>query len=348
MTAAWVAALVLPAVVAALVIAVARRSLLAARFADIPNARSMHSSPTPRIGGLGLLAGALPIAFFHADAPLAAILACALFLGVVSAIDDVRSLPIQVRLPAHVGAAFLALLAAASPESGRIALGLAGLFFCLVGLAYMANVFNFLDGVDGMAGGMGVIGFAALAWVAHDAGFAPLAFACAAIASASAGFLLYNFPPAKVFLGDAGSIPLGFLAGALGGYGYVAGAWPAWLPLLVFSPFIADASVTILQRMLRRERIWEAHRSHHYQRLALAGWPRRRLALAAYALMLAVSGTALVARGQDGLLQCGIIAVWLVAYLVIGLAIGPPRSGESNKKIDQDGATSFERLHRDP
>jgi UDP-N-acetylmuramyl pentapeptide phosphotransferase/UDP-N-acetylglucosamine-1-phosphate transferase len=120
-----------------------------------------------------------------------------------------------------------------------------------------------------------------------------------------------------VFLGDAGSIPLGFLAGALGLHGFHSGAWPAWFPLLVFSPFIVDASVTLATRLARREAVWRAHRSHLYQRLVLSGWSHRRLAGSAYVLMAAAGMSALAGRAQEPMLQCGIIAVWAVAYGIV-------------------------------
>jgi UDP-N-acetylmuramyl pentapeptide phosphotransferase/UDP-N-acetylglucosamine-1-phosphate transferase len=150
----------------------------------------------------------------------------------------------------------------------------------------------------------------------------PLALACCALASASVGFLIHNFPRARVFMGDAGSIPLGFLAGCFGTYGVIAGVWPVWFPLLVFSPFIVDATFTLAKRALRREAVWRAHRSHLYQRLVLAGWSHRRLALSAYALMAAAALSALAAARSEPMVQCGMIAVWVVAYLLLLYASG--------------------------
>jgi UDP-N-acetylmuramyl pentapeptide phosphotransferase/UDP-N-acetylglucosamine-1-phosphate transferase len=178
-----------------------------------------------------------------------------------------------------------------------------------------------MDGSDGLAGGMALIGFGALAIAAQLAGFAPLALACASIAAAAAGFLLHNFPPARVFLGDSGSVPLGLLVGLLGALGAAIGAWAWWFPVMVFSPFIVDASVTILRRLSKRERIWIAHRSHFYQRLALSGWSRRKLALAGYVLMLAVALSAVLARFSGGWMQWAIISAWSATYLMILVAI---------------------------
>jgi hypothetical protein len=117
-------------------------------------------------------------------------------------------------------------------------------------------------------------------------------------------------------------VPLGFLAGALGMEGWMTGAWPLFFPVLVFAPFIADATLTLALRVVRGEAFWRAHRSHLYQRLVLGGWSRGRLAVAAYGLM-AVSGlAALVAREAEGTLQSGIILVFAVVYLFLFIAVG--------------------------
>jgi UDP-N-acetylmuramyl pentapeptide phosphotransferase/UDP-N-acetylglucosamine-1-phosphate transferase len=166
--------------------------------------------------------------------------------------------------------------------------GLTGLF-----ILWMINLYNFMDGMDGFAGGMAVIGFTTLAWLGRaDAGFAAVNLT---IAAASAGFLAYNFPPARLFLGDTGSTALGFLAAACSLWGSAAGLFPFWAALWVFSPFIVDATVTLLRRLMRGERVWEAHRSHYYQRLVLLGWGHRRTVLAEYVLMLACAGSAMLA-----------------------------------------------------
>ena len=312
MSAPWVA-IAVPGVVAWTVIALLRRTPFARRALDRPNERSLHTLPTPRLGGIGVMLAAIPIAMAGADGGLAAVLACAAALALVSAADDLRSLPVGVRLAAHLAAAVFA----------AVELGPSGAISVVVVLAigWMTNLFNFMDGADGLAGGMAMIGFSAYAVAAHGAGQAALAMACAALASAAAGFLVHNFPPARVFLGDAGSIPLGFLAGALGLAGYSRGAWPAWFPLLVFSPFIVDASVTLVRRMVRGERPWRAHRDHYYQRLVLAGWSARRLAIASYLLMLAVSAAALAGREAGFMLQCGIISAGAAVYALLLVAI---------------------------
>ena len=321
MSATWILALALPAAIAWIAIAALARSRFAKSLGDVPNERSLHAAITPRVGGLGLLAGALPVAAWFADAPVAILLACALALAFVSAADDVRSLPIAVRLPAHVAAAAVAILAIAGPGPAHDGLGIVEAAVALLAIVWMTNLYNFMDGSDGLAGGMTLLGFGAMAVAANAAGQLALALACAAIAAASAGFLAHNLPPARVFLGDAGSVPLGFLAAALGLHGMVAGAWTWAFPVLVFSPFIADASITIARRILRGEPFWRAHRSHYYQRLVLAGWSRSRLAWSAYALMAAAAASAIAIRGMSGEDQLFIIAGWAVAYAVLFIAI---------------------------
>jgi len=116
---------------------------------------------------------------------------------------------------------------------------------------------------------------------------------CAIVAAAAAAFLLFNFPPARLFMGDAGSIPIGFLAAALSLAGWRDGDWPAWFPAVVFAPFIVDATLTLAKRLISGERIWDAHNKHYYQRLVRLGWGHRKTALAEYALMLVCGATAL-------------------------------------------------------
>lgn len=315
------AASLVPGAIAWVAILLLRRTRAAALLADRPNERSLHTRPTPRLGGLGLVAGLLPMGWALAEGAVAVALACALLLAVVSLADDAGGLPIEVRLPAHGVAAAVLVLAAHGHAPGPgpwIGLEAAA---AVVAIAWMTNLFNFMDGADGLAGGMAVIGFATLAAGAALAGAPGLAGIAAAIASASAGFLAHNFPPARVFLGDSGSIPLGFLAAALGWIGVQSGAWPLAFPILAFSPFIVDATVTIARRLARGERVWMAHRSHYYQRLVLAGWSRRRLAAAAYALMLAAGASALWLRAEGPGGQSGIISGWAVAYVLLLIAI---------------------------
>ncbi|MBK8321965.1 MAG: UDP-phosphate N-acetylglucosaminyl 1-phosphate transferase [Betaproteobacteria bacterium] len=297
------------------VIAFSRRTFLAKRLQDQPNARSLHVTPRPRIGGLGVMAGSLTAIFAGCGPDLRIVAACALGLALLSLADDLRALPASMRLAGHAAAALVVVLGPLGSPPLAIAVP------CVLALVWMTNLYNFMDGADGLAGGMAVAGFGAMALAADAGGAADLALAAGSLAAASLAFLAFNAPPAKVFLGDAGSIPLGFLAGALGALGIARGVWPWWFPLLAFSPFWVDATVTLLRRLAAREKVWVAHRTHYYQRLVTGGWSHRRLAFAAWAVMLAAGACALLALEGPVMLHRGILALWVVAYVVALVAI---------------------------
>jgi UDP-N-acetylmuramyl pentapeptide phosphotransferase/UDP-N-acetylglucosamine-1-phosphate transferase len=276
---------------------------------DHPNARSLHSRPVPRAGGVALLLGWLAAAPWL---PETLLLWPALLLGVVSLIDDYRGLPALLRLPLHLAAALAGLwLLGLRDPALLLALTLA--------VAWMTNLFNFMDGADGLAGGMAVSGFGSLAAAALLAGQPDQALLPACIAAASAAFLAFNFPPARLFMGDAGSIPLGLLAGLLGVAGWQRGLWPLALPLLLFSPFWVDATVTLFRRLRRGERLSQAHKGHYYQRLVRLGWTHRRLALHAWLLMTAcaATGLTLLALRANAAAWWAAAAYWALLYAAL-------------------------------
>jgi UDP-N-acetylmuramyl pentapeptide phosphotransferase/UDP-N-acetylglucosamine-1-phosphate transferase len=280
---------------------------------DHPNERSLHAQPVPRVGGLGLVAGVLVVMLWVRPTGLGWLLATVLFLAAVSWLDDIRGLPVRVRLLAHLLAAgtYLAL----GHENGAVAWVLG-----VLAMVWMTNLYNFMDGADGLAGGMAVAGFGAYGLAAWMGGGQDVALLSLAIVGAALAFLRFNFPPARLFLGDSGSIPLGFLAAGLGWMGMKDGLWPSLFPLLVFSPFIVDASATLLARLWRGERAWQAHRGHYYQRLVRMGFSHRRLALLEYAVMAgaALSGLALVIwRDMGWGLQWGVGMAWTLFYVLI-------------------------------
>jgi UDP-N-acetylmuramyl pentapeptide phosphotransferase/UDP-N-acetylglucosamine-1-phosphate transferase len=186
---------------------------------------------------------------------------------------------------------------------------------------WMTNLYNFMDGADGLAGGMAVFGFGAYALAAAGGGSTALALGAASVAAAAAAFLAFNYPPARIFMGDVGSVPLGFLAAALGIAGWQRGVWPSWFPVLVFSPFIVDATVTLAQRAARGERVWQAHRSHYYQRLVQLGWGHARTARAEYALMAACALGALAALHAPATVQAALLAAAALGYAALAAAV---------------------------
>ncbi len=283
---------------------------------DHPNERSLHAAPTPRTGGLGLLAGVVAAWPITAPPGTWPALIGALVLAAVSFLDDLRGLPAIVRLMFQL-AVSMALVAwhwgAFPGPAWAIVAGLA--------IAWMCNLYNFMDGADGLAGGMAVAGFGAYAIAAWLGGAMELAALSAAIAASALAFLVFNFPPARIFMGDVGSVPLGFLASALGLLGWQQALWPAWFPVLAFSPFIVDATVTLLRRALRGERVWQAHKEHYYQRVVQLGAGHRGTALGEYALMLAAGASALTLLKAPAPVQWAGVGVWIIVYCAVMLWI---------------------------
>ncbi len=277
----------------------------AARLAmDLPNQRSLHNAPIPRTGGLGVATGvACGWAVAGAALPVPVWAGAAALIG-VSFLDDRYGLPAAVRFLVHgVVAAWLVLVLGVA--SGWVVAA-------VLLMVWMTNLYNFMDGADGLAGGMAVSGFGAYALVFAHQGMTGFSLASAVIAVAALGFLLFNFPPARVFMGDAGSIPLGFLAAAFGLLGIVRQVWPVWFPLLVFTPFVLDATVTLARRGLRGEKIWQAHKQHYYQRLIRMGWSHRRTALVEYGLMLTSGVVAMLMLRLPAIAGYAVGGLWLL------------------------------------
>lgn len=285
------------------------------KIQDVPNARSLHKAPVPRIGGAGLMAGILA-AWAVMGMPLVWwILWPLLFLFVVSMLDDMRGLPVRARLLAHIAAAVAMALG-----SGLVAQNAVLSAVVILTVVWMTNLYNFMDGSDGLAGGMALFGFSAYGVAAWLHGGETLAWLNFCVAAAALGFLVFNFHPARVFMGDAGSIPLGFLAAGMGLWGWQQGQWPVWLPLLAFSPFVVDATVTLLKRAVRGAQITEAHREHYYQRLVQIGWGHRNVALLEYILMAAVGASAILGM-RHGSTPWLLLLAWGAIYLVLLLAV---------------------------
>ncbi|AOJ11799.1 glycosyl transferase [Burkholderia mayonis] len=301
----------------AAILAMLLRTGFAWRLAtDVPNDRSLHTRPTPRVGGWGIVPVAASMLWLAA--PSASVVAItAVALALLSQIDDRRGLPVRVRFAGHVAAvvAFLVAYPAGLPWWALVGIG-----FLMV---WFVNLYNFMDGADGLAGGMALFGFGgyALAAMVGPHPSIELATCAAAISGAAAGFLLFNFHPARIFLGDAGSITLGFWAGALGFCGWRSGAWPIWLPAQLFSPFIADASVTLLRRLLRGEKFWQAHRDHYYQRMVRSGMGHARTAWCWYAAMGTGIIAAIWALYLPTTLQWAVVVSWYGMLAAMGLAI---------------------------
>jgi UDP-N-acetylmuramyl pentapeptide phosphotransferase/UDP-N-acetylglucosamine-1-phosphate transferase len=289
------------------------RELIARAILDNPNARSSHAVPTPRGGGLAVMAVALPLAALAwvlagpgGWGPWALLL-CALALMGLSFLDDLRGLGVLGRF----GLQFLCVgLGLAALPAGTLSLGgllpvWLGAPLALLGWVWFVNLYNFMDGIDGITGvettslGLGVM-VVALVGGLHAQWLVPGPI----LAGAALGFLYWNWHRAKVFLGDSGSIPLGYLLGglllALAAQGHLVAA------LLLPAYYLADATITLGRRALRGERIWQAHREHFYQKATRGGWPHDRVALW-------IAGTNLPLTG---------LALWSTTGAVVGPLVG--------------------------
>ena len=248
--------------------------MTSSRRLEAPNERSMHAVPVPVGAGIAMVATTLVLwPWWQSQAGGAHLVLLAGFagLGAVSWIDDRRQLSAAIRLGAQ--AAAVALCLASLPPDARV-LPVLPLIVerLLLGLAWLwfINLFNFMDGIDGLAGSETIavaLGYLALlTYAGLDDPFWRLALV---IAASAAGYLFWNWHPARVFMGDSGSIPLGFLLGWLMLDLALKGQWPAGLILPLY--FVADATFTLLARALRGEKPWHAHRQHFYQRAVLSG-----------------------------------------------------------------------------
>jgi UDP-N-acetylmuramyl pentapeptide phosphotransferase/UDP-N-acetylglucosamine-1-phosphate transferase len=277
---------------------------------DVPEARSMHNVPTPAIGGLV----AVPIAVLWAwdlTGFFPVLTALTISLCLLSWIDDRKGLPIWVRLLFHILIASILLI-----RNYHETLPIILFLFAVVTIAWLINLYNFMDGIDGLAGGMSVIGFGTLGIATLFSNTPYLAILCFSISGSILGFLVFNLHPAKIFMGDAGSVSLGLLASALSVEGLRRDLWSICFPLLVFSPFIADASVTLFKRIVSRERFWEAHRDHYYQRLARLGWGHSKTTRFEYGIMIVASLIAYYMLKLPDDFQWLICAAW---YAILGL-----------------------------
>jgi len=295
---------------------------------DKPNARSSHSVPTVRGGGIAIILvvlGAITLEAIRpvgSDGPLLAIALAVLLLAVISFIDDLRSVRALLRFGVHGAAAATVLVIVGVPDfglAGGAALALAMLWVAIgfLWIAGYTNAFNFMDGINGIAGGQTAVtglATAALALVAGLDATHPAVWLAAATAGAAAGFLPYNFPRARMFMGDVSSAPLGFLLAALGWWLVRDTAWWMIIPMgLLHANFVLDTGITLVRRLLRGERWYQPHREHFYQRLVRAGRSHAEVTSAEMALLLLGAISVVLAVKSGSGLGLTVVAVAIPA-----------------------------------
>ncbi len=264
---------------------------------DSPNERSLHTTPTPRLGGvaivLAVVGGTCVTLAMRWSSDLALVLGASFAISIVGLVDDVRSVPASIRfaLQAALASAFVWRMGVPPLTVAQgivIALPQAVVFVLLViWIVGVLNIYNFMDGIDGLAGAQTITAAIAFAILFSAADAPDLALYSALLGAASSGFLMHNFPPARIFLGDAGSTFVGLSFAVLAVLGMHRGI-PIAVSALALAPFLLDGTFTIVRRASRREAIWRAHRSHLYQRAVQTGLEHRDV-LIVYAVWTAIA-----------------------------------------------------------
>lgn len=316
------------------------------RLLDQPVERSAHITATPRGGGVAIVLGNLIFLmtlFFHQIISWRELLVllCAIPVAVTGFIDDLKGLPVRFRLPVHLVAAFVALvLLGPVPEpffSGWLLLPdfLQSLLLMLA-LVWLLNLYNFMDGIDGLAA-VQCLFVSAAAGLLLIGQQTELAWVCAGLFFACLGFLVLNFPPAKLFMGDVGSTYLGFLIGLIALISHYQGSLSVWVWVLLMGSFIADTTYTLVRRAIGGHRVTEGHSTHAYQHLARRTG-RHSSVVVLYAItnivwLLPMAWLAVV-YPQNGVLLAfsGIVPLMLIAALI----------GAGNPGVKSTGIRSVE------
>jgi Fuc2NAc and GlcNAc transferase len=315
-----------------LVIWIARRD----RWWESPSPRGSHERPTLSRGGIAFavfLSIVLPLSLIGVLAviDLVVMTLAGLAIAIVGFLDDANPLPVLPRLLVQLVASSVAMFFLWDLFSGDdwwpqylppllVAVALVFLW------VWFINFFNFMDGIDGIASAETIFISLVGAWLCTQAGQPALASAWALLGGAALGFLFWNAPPAKIFMGDVGSGFLGFIVGGLLLLSVHLGVFSPWVALLLVIAFVGDATVTLLRRMLRGERWYEGHRQHAYQYLAIRWGSHGRVTLAytVFNVLAVVPAIWLATRHPDwAMLVVGVVAV-IVMVLCLLVGAGAP------------------------
>ena len=298
---------------------------------DHPSERGSHAAPTPRGGGLGLMLAALPLGTLHATrlgrTPLVIALAGAALVAAIGWIDDRRGLSVGVRLTTHVLAA-LSVGALAAMEASTALLSIALLVWWAFWTVTSINLVNFMDGINGLVASQIAVFASSLAL--FDGGDAGARYFAIVVAAACVGFLPWNFPRARIFLGDVGSGGLGYLVPLLALLAMQSANIDIVRAHLPLFPLFGDAVWTIVRRWRNGERLTQPHRSHLYQRLANGGMGHTRVT-ALYAVA-AIAGA--VAAHADGLSPTAVrVSVFVVAVVIAGAVLDRRAGGRPRLNV---------------
>jgi UDP-GlcNAc:undecaprenyl-phosphate GlcNAc-1-phosphate transferase len=319
-----VVAFVLAAAGTGLAIPLLRR----ARVVDVPNVRSYHADVVPRGGGVAVLvgiAGAVAVATPRPAAEALVLVGSALFAGLLGLVDDVRSLPVPVRLAVQ---AVLALAVAGwvtAQHVSRPGIVVVGAVAGAVWLVGYVNAFNFMDGINGISGLSAVVAGGWYAWLGETHHQPVVTVLGLALAGASAGFLPWNVPRARIFLGDVGSYGIGMVIACTSLVAVLDGI-PLWMAAAPLAIYLTDTAWALAKRLVRGDSWRDAHREHVYQRLVDTGWSHTggAVLVATAALVLAVTSAALPI-GWFVMCALGVVGGYLGLPALIGTSGEPSR-----------------------
>ena len=280
-----VIASILAMVFSAVIVPIAKKIAEKKRLLDIPNERSSHRIPVPRVGGIGIVLGTsivfwgVALGFDLPIHPETAGISILIFLGgIIGFIDDIRGIETGTRMTLYLllsaGAVYLGSVVeyVQLPGLGTVSFAKpVAIILSILIIAWYTNLFNFMDGINGIAGGTGVVTLSALAVVFGKNGAESEMVLAVALAAACGGFLFYNFPTASVFMGDGGAIFIGLAAGTLSLRAVKMSFIGVNAVMLLMYPFLFDATFTLARRIMNREQFWAAHRTHIYQQLVGLG-----------------------------------------------------------------------------
>ncbi len=317
------------------------------RLLDHPNERSSHAVPVPRLGGIGIVAAflaasALVAVLSEGSTKLAVTLAATAAISAVGLLDDLRPMPARVRFAIQAVAAMVVVTVSGGPRGSpwleTIPWALQAPLLVLW-IVWLTNLYNFMDGIDGLAGGQAVIAGGAIAAAAFAGGAPATGLLLVALAAASAGFLLFNFPPSSIFMGDVGSTAIGFFLACVP---LLPEARPVPIEVvgIAVSLFILDATITLVRRIARGERWFEAHRTHYYQRPVAMGWSHRAITLTAYAGMCVAGAGAFAYQvaGPEARLLLLLLPVVVFAALAAAVHGLERRAGPGARDVENAGA----------
>jgi Fuc2NAc and GlcNAc transferase len=305
---------------------------------DVPNQRSSHVTPTPRGGG-AVIAASWVVAVLALgltgwlDTRTTTALLGALPIAFVGWMDDVSHLPPRIKLAVQfVCACWTVLWLGGYPAmdfgTHTAALGLTGSIIAVIGLVWLTNLYNFMDGIDGIAGIEALTAAATFALVLWVVGDRALALSSAVLCAAASGFLTQNWPPAKIFMGDVGSLLVGFALGATAIAAEQRRSAPALLLLMPLAVFVCDSTYTLLGRAAKRERLSEAHKSHVYQRLVQRGWSHLEVTVLVLAINIVLAFVTLYGARHVAalpfLLLASVVGVLSVGAVALRRGLGSP------------------------